>query len=108
MQLDLFYPPKPKLPSDICIRRHHGNANSEEANRRSAPFHESDEARIEKIIHAQGSRGATSAELEVLLGKAKNKFSGRLTALKANNKVRALGERDGCAVLVHRDFEGKV
>jgi hypothetical protein len=103
-QGNLFYPPVREHVRDITFRRHHGNQQSEEANRRVAPFRESDEQRIEKIIREHGTKGITSTELETVLGKAKNKFSGRLSSLRADKKVYAQGTRNGCAVLIHKDF----
>jgi hypothetical protein len=106
-QGNLFYPPVPKHAPDVTYSRHHGNANSVEANKKSAPFHQADKDRIEKLIRECGKKGMTSAEIEEALGKAKNRFSGRLTQLRAERKVMVSGSRDGCAVLIHCDFEGK-
>lgn len=103
-QGNLFYPPVAPHRPDICYGRHHGNQQSIAANKKSAPFHESDEQRIEKLIQQGGSKGLTSADLELILGKPKHKFSGRISRLLAEKKVCKLGTRDGCAVLIHKQY----
>ena len=93
----------PKPITDICITRHHGNANSVEANKRVDPWKPSMRRTIVELIQARGERGMTSEELEEVLGKAKHKFSGRLAELKADEVIQVHGSRNGCDVLVCRN-----
>jgi hypothetical protein len=93
-----------RLPHDITRRRHHGNPQSEAANRRCDGWKPADRDGIARLILSTGARGMTSLDLEEMLHKPKHTFSGRLSELKALGTIHVVGTRDGCGVLVHRDF----
>lgn len=89
---------------DITRRKHHGNERSEDANARLDCWKPSARQTIVELIAAKGAVGMTSEELEMALGKAKNKFSGRLSELKLAQVLYVRGTRNGCDVLVHKQF----
>jgi hypothetical protein len=93
----------PGIPeSDPTYNRHGGNEHSNEAWKNVEPFAGSVRSWIEHFILGRGSFGATSAEIEIELRRAKNRFSGRITQLKAEGKIVEQGTRDGCGILIHR------
>lgn len=93
----------PPLPIDITRRRHRGNPQSVQANRRCEGWKMADRDGIARLILSAGAHGMTSLDLEEMLRKPKHTFSGRLTELKALGVIHVAGQRDGCGVLVHRD-----
>lgn len=82
---------------DICRTRHGGNVASEKANARVRK--NTDNAAILTIFKRRFQM--SSADLEVELGRPKNKWSGRLTWLKQHGYIYDTGSRDaeGCSVL---------
>lgn len=88
----------PVLLPDITRNRHHRNPQSEAANRRVHPTKTSVELTIYNLLAA--SAGLTSKEIGAKLGKEIHTFSGRISQLKADQKIYETGEvREGCAVL---------
>jgi hypothetical protein len=90
---------------DITARRHKGSATSKAAFERGHSHHANDEARVLDIItEATRSRtryGVTSKEIAAQMGKPLNAISGRISSLKAQDKIKGIGHRrDGCEVLV--------
>ena len=60
-----------------------------------------DEELVHRHIKQAGMIGLTLKELESLMGKARNTFSGRITRLLKSELVKDSGERrDGCRVIV--------
>jgi hypothetical protein len=99
-------PSGPAPRPDPTRNRHKGNARSVEAWELKHATEESDCVNIERHIFNAGPRGLTSFDLEQILKKPKHKFSGRLTTLKDENKVREIGKRDRCGVLIHKAYLG--
>ena len=84
---------------DTTANRHGGNAASVAAFERSSGRHVIDTEIIYGLIE-RSPDGLTSVDLERILGKAKHRFSGRLTWLKACGRVKVVGMRDGCGIHV--------
>lgn len=102
-QLGLFDAPKRStVISDVCRRKHHGNARSEEANRRVAPHKKATRDQILELALQRGPKGITLHELCSEMGKLPHQISGRITELKQCGKLfeQSGAGRDGCAVLV--------
>lgn len=87
---------------DICLNRHRGNQESREANRRVRKAEQRERA-LSAILDAN-SCGITCRELAERWGVGMNTISGRLSELKAEGLVVKAGVRDGCAVLVGKNF----
>lgn len=85
---------------DVCERKHGGNANSVEANRRSAGNRKEQRNAVFRAICEAGSNGLTCKELSAAWGVGMNRISGRFSELKLVELIRESGRRDGCAVLV--------
>jgi len=99
-----FAPAQPAkvLPIDICANKHQGNAQSVKANP-SAEFKATLRERVRIFIAACDFHGATVKEIAATFGKPMHAISGRVSELKAENKVWHSGRvRDGGAVLVGR------
>lgn len=99
-QANLFSPtPRSALPvPDVCRNRHRGNPQSVAANRLVDPMKTSMRTTIYNLLAA--GAGMTLKELGQKLGKQLNQISGRISELKADNKIYETGEvRNGCAVL---------
>lgn len=85
---------------DICESRHRGSETSIAANARVAPHKDAMRRRLLEMIRS-AAMGLTSAEIESELGIAKNRFSGRLSELKASGMIyETTATRGGCKVLV--------
>lgn len=82
---------------DITARKHGNHRSSSIANDRVQK--NTDNALILAIFKRKFQ--TTSAELEIELGRPKNKFSGRLTFLKKHGYIYDTGSRDaeGCSLL---------
>ena len=90
---------------DVTFHRHHGNRRSVEANARASHRKPQQRETIAAMIEAHGAAGMTSQEIERLTGWAKNRFSGRISELKAAGVVKVHGApRNGCDVLIHCIF----
>lgn len=64
-----------------------------------------DEERVHNFIK-RAPNGLTVKDLEHLMGKSKNTFSGRITRLLKGGLVKDSGERrDGCRVIVNAEEE---
>jgi hypothetical protein len=86
--------------ADITVRRHHGNAASRDANLLSSAVHVRDKEAIYALLRSTPS-GLTSKEIGFTLNKPLNTFSGRISQLKADGKVRGTGRRrNGAEVIV--------
>ncbi len=86
------------IHGDIISNKHHNNPASSSAYERGHGRH----ARRREIIYAllEESHGMTSKEIASCTGWALNTFSGRLSELKRDGKVRGTGEmRLGAEVL---------
>ena len=98
---DLFIKNKEE---DVCASRHGGAETSVQAD--GAVKKERDRQLIYGYIKEAGSYGHTLDELSVLLDRAPNRLSGRLTELRMRGKIVATGltrkTRTGCKARVYR------
>lgn len=83
--------PEEKSPDDVCRNRHGGDRESEAANRRVNKT--KDKALIHNLIKATQQEGITLDELSILLKRAPNQISGRISELKRDGFVIANGQR---------------
>tara|TARA_Y100001973_G_C5170452_1_gene318723 strand:+ start:124 stop:444 length:321 start_codon:yes stop_codon:yes gene_type:complete len=82
--------------NDICENKHQQNAESVAAN----PGKESkqrDRFRVYKIVLDKS--GITSKEIAAIMKRPLNCISGRITELKKNGRIMAIGRENGCAKL---------
>lgn len=79
--------PKPRTP-DICANRHMGDVNSKAANERVAP---TKHAQRERIFGLIAEKPRCIHDLETATGLAANHFSGRITELKAEQRIIKAG-----------------
>lgn len=98
MTLDEYRYRKPV--SDICARKHGGNANSVEANRRSAGTRKEQRNSVFRAICEAGQIGMTCKELSAAWGVGMNRISGRFSELKMLDLIREVERRDGCGVYI--------
>jgi len=77
--------PKPDL--DMCFNRHGGNAQSDAAHQRVQKSR--DRALVYGFIKAAGTFGHTVDEISLLLDRAPNRISGRITELKKAGEIVA-------------------
>jgi len=85
--------------TDITKNKHGGNANSKAAFGEIKDELTFGQSWAKGMIAAFGSKdGITIKEISAICGSGANKFSGRLTELKAMGKIKVVGRRDGCAV----------
>lgn len=90
-----------KPSPDICSLKHGGNENSKKANARAAVVKESLRERVRIFVAGCADRGTTIHEIAKFLGKPVHSVSGRVSELKADDKIFDSGRnRDGCSVLV--------
>ena len=88
------------MTDDICKNRHLGNEQSETANHKCNK--DSDRQRV--LEYFEKHDNGTSKEIARYLGKQLNCISGRLTELRADNLIKALGiTREGCQVYYLRN-----
>jgi len=81
---------------DVCRNRHLGNPQSVVANP-SMGRKRRDKAWVFEIIGS--SKGVTSKEIALRMGRRLNCISGRISELKKEGLVRVDGTRDGCGIL---------
>jgi hypothetical protein len=93
-QLSMFEQPKPfhwQRPTepDICKRKHGGNPQSVQANRRVQK--ERDRDTVLNLVAMAGPEGRTLDEVAAILDVAPNRISGRFTELKKDGKLIPTG-----------------
>lgn len=100
-------PPSPRdgqLP-DVTRRKHGGNEQSEDANRKVEPWKKQSCQDVEAFVRSAGRRGATSKEYAVFKGVGLNTISGRFSELWHARRIHAKDERRfGSGVWVHHDY----
>lgn len=100
------------VPLDICGRRHKGNQESTEANKKVQPTKEQTRREVLAFIIGRGKQGATADEIAAAFECTHNHVAPRISELKLKGQVVPSGERrktrSGCsaAVLVGREFAG--
>lgn len=82
---------------DITANKHKGNARSKEARARTNITGR--RKQVYEFIVSQGEKGATSHEISQALNLPMHTISGRLSELKALQKVVTIGARNGADVL---------
>lgn len=81
---------------DINARVHGGNKQSNEANKRVAPFKASVRERILEIMRARDARGLGTSRRHAadILGKEAGQISGRFTELKVTGEIQETGRTE--------------
>lgn len=88
--------------NDVCENKHGGDAESTAAFQ-TVNRHQ-DRTKILNLIIATEKQGATLDELSVVMQRAPNQISGRITELKVQNKIISSGTRKtrtGCTAKVY-------
>jgi hypothetical protein len=94
-----FFGEELRLPNDITERKHGGHRNSKKAN--AGIEKTSVRERVRIFIAGCAERGTTLHEIAEHIGRPIHSISGRVSELKALNKVFDSGrDRQGCSVLV--------
>jgi hypothetical protein len=81
---------------DPSAKRHGGNTESVAAFKRVQV--ETDELHVLTLIVSAGDVGLTSAEIELAWGRAKNRFSGRISSLCFDKYIERVGVRNKCGI----------
>lgn len=78
---------------DITANYNQGNLFSRLANESVSSDKERIRAKVISYVRSQGTRGATSDEVELALGLSHQTASARLTEAKAQNRLRLSGDK---------------
>ena len=85
---------------DVCINRHHGNAQSSKAFESIRDSLTDKQEAALGYIRAQGARGATSQEYADSLSVSINVVSGRFSELKRDGMIAKAGSRNRGGVFI--------
>lgn len=85
---------------DVCAKRHRGNPESVDANRKSSHNRRAMQIAVYNKIKDAGIQGLTCREAAESFGKGMNALSGRFSELKADGLICKVGRREGCGVYI--------